>query len=179
MLILPFSSLTPIEMNAVVAAVAAVGIEVVGVDNNSDGRSCSLHKVCGHFVTVGDKLFCRWQVQQFHDRDEPEACVQVFKMAADGGVGCHVGYLPLRLVMTSRDSDGIEDLGMSYNGKWMTVVHDLRISDNTAERSRSKHNYGIVLCQQILDDPRFVGVDPFETRVNLSDDDGSTDEDDE
>jgi hypothetical protein len=64
-------------------------------------------------------LFCKWAVQKF-DSDLPESCVQVFKLAADGHVGCHVGYLPRHLVGASRNKeDGHKDGGKSYDGVWL------------------------------------------------------------
>jgi hypothetical protein len=49
------------------------GIDVVGVDNGSHGRSCTQHPVCGHFVVVDDKLYCKWAVQCF-DEEKNSTC---------------------------------------------------------------------------------------------------------
>jgi hypothetical protein len=51
---------------------------------------CENHEVCGHFVKANDYLYCKWAVQKF-DSGEIESCVQVYKLAADDHVGCHVG----------------------------------------------------------------------------------------
>jgi hypothetical protein len=66
-----------------------------------------VHKdsVCGHFVLVDDILYCKWAVQTCDD-EPPEACVQVYKLAHDGHVGCHIGYLPQRVVNASQIRDG-------------------------------------------------------------------------
>lgn len=143
------------------------GIDVVGVDNGSHGRSCTQHSICGHFVVVDDKLYCKWAVQSFNDEiDAPEACVQVYKLAVDGNIGCHVGYLPRRLVKASRNKKGERDGGKSYEGTWLKVVKDLRLSENSSERSRSYRNCGILYCH-VANDTYLVGKDPFETTIQI------------
>jgi hypothetical protein len=77
------------------------GIDVVGVDNGSHGRHCENHSICGHFVKADDFLYCKWAVQKFDDT--PESCVQVYKLASDGHIGCHVGYLPRCIIKASRN----------------------------------------------------------------------------
>jgi hypothetical protein len=139
------------------------GMDVVGVDNGSHGRSCTQHAVCGHFVSKEDILYCNWAVQKF-DSDIPESCVQVFKLAMDGHVaGCHVGYLPRRVIKSSRSADDRrkKDGGKSHDGTWLKVVSDLRLSDNSAERSRSHRNFGILYCH-VLKDEYLLGKNPFE-----------------
>lgn len=147
-------------------------MDVVGVENGSDGRSCVQHSVCGHFVTKDDMLYCKWAIQTFEG--EAETCVQVFKLAADGQIGCHVGYLPRRLVKASRDEDGKKDGGKSYDGTWLKVVADLRLSDNSSERARSHRNCGIVYCH-VSNDPLFIGKNPFEAPIDLPNNDGNDD----
>jgi hypothetical protein len=105
-------------------------------------------------------------VQKF-DSGELESCVQVHKLAADGHICCHVGYLPRRLVKASRDKvDGEKDGGKRYDGMWLKVIQDLRLSDNSAERSRSHRNYGIVYCHFAKDD-WLLGKDPFEVAIKI------------
>lgn len=143
------------------------GIDVVGVDNGSHGRSCTQHPVCGHFVVVDDKLYCKWAVQCFDEEgDVPEACVQVHKLALDGYVGCHVGYLPRRLIKASRNQNGEKDGGKSYEGLWLTVSKDLRTSDNSSERSRSYRNCGILHCH-VANDSYLVGKNPFDNKIDI------------
>ena len=142
------------------------GIDVVGVENGSNGRNCTDHVVCGHFVQEGDKLYCKWAVQEVEE-GEKETCVQVYRLAGDGFVGCHIGYLPRRIIKSSVSpkGDNKKDGGQSYDGMWLNVATDLRLSASTAERSRSQRNCGILHCHIIKDNPRFVGVNPFETAV--------------
>lgn len=140
------------------------GIDVVGVENGSNGRNCEQHPICGHFVATYDYLYCKWAVQTIDGQDE--ACVQVFKLASDGFAGCHVGYLPRRLIKSSRDKEGKKDGGKAYDGVWLKVVSDLRLSANTSERSRSHRNCGLVHCH-VCDDSFLAGKNPFETKINI------------
>jgi hypothetical protein len=141
------------------------GVDVVGCDKESDGRSCTAHRVCGHFVKAGDKLYCKFEVQQFEDDNEGEACVQVHKLGAGGEISCHVGYLQRRIVKSSRDDLGNKDGGKSYDGMWLTAIADLRLSDSSVERARSTRNGGLFYCQVLQNDARFVGVNPFNTPI--------------
>jgi hypothetical protein len=38
-------------------------IDVLGVDSNTNGRSCCQHECCGHMVEKNDVLYCSWQLQ--------------------------------------------------------------------------------------------------------------------
>ena len=120
------------------------GVDVVGCDKHSNGRHCTAHSVCGHYVQVDDKLYCKWGVQR-PDTDEDdggndgnnvnnEACVEVHKLGTDGCITCHVGYLQRRIVKASRDATGNKDGGKTYDGMWLTVVTDLRLSDSAGDR---------------------------------------------
>ena len=40
-------------------------MDVIGVDNGDNGQSCRQHPVCGNFVIPGDKLYCKWAIQNF------------------------------------------------------------------------------------------------------------------
>jgi hypothetical protein len=107
------------------------GIDVIGVDNGSHGHSCTQHPICGNFVFVDNKLYCKWAVQSFDDECTPESCIQVYKLVADGHVGCHVGYLPRQLVRASRDKNGKKDRGKSSEGMWLKVIKDFQTSENS------------------------------------------------
>jgi hypothetical protein len=93
----------------------------------------------------------------------PESCIKVFKkLAMDGHVGCHVGYLPRRVIKSLRSEDDHRkrEGGKLHDGIWLKVVSDLQLSDNSAERSRSHHNFGILYCH-VLKDEYLLGKNPF------------------
>jgi hypothetical protein len=140
------------------------GVDVIGVDNGMNERNCTQHPICGHLVKEGDKLFCKWEVQKFEEDEEPQGCIQVFKVGLDGLATCHVGYLPKRLLK--------KEQGKVYHNAWLRVIQDYRLSDNSSERQRSHRNYGLLYCHVINNNPRYCGKNPFELPgVDLSDND--------
>ena len=153
------------------------GVDVVGCDRATNGRACTAHTVCGYYVKEGDKLYCKWGIQQVEDGVN-EACVEIHKLGANGQISCHVGYLQRRIVKSSRDEAGNKDSGRIFDGMWLTAIKDLRLSDSSVERARSTRNGGMVYCQEIQDDDRFVGINPFDTPIDWTEGD-QDDEDDE
>ena len=116
---------------------------------------CSLHSIgCGSAVIVGDKLVCKWEVQEIVE-GYPEEVVQVHKLSYNDGLPmCHVGYLPKRMFA-------------KHDPKWfdllfLRVVHDYRDSDSSHERSRSYCWHGLILCEIIKDNNRYNGRNPFD-----------------
>ena len=71
-------------------------VDVVGVSNNGNGRSCSIHGVCGDSVRLTDKLYCDWKIQYFPEKKQSEEVVRVLKINDNGLAVCHVGYIPTR-----------------------------------------------------------------------------------
>ena len=138
--------------------------DVVGVDNSSNGRNCERHCCCGHFIEVDDFLYCKWEAKEFDGKLQP--CIEVHSLNIDGFVGCHVGYLPRRVIKSSKGSDGKKDGGKKYNGMWLQVIEDLRLSDNYMIRNRSHRNHGIVHCH-VSSESFLMGKNPFEDCINL------------
>jgi hypothetical protein len=130
-------------------------VDIVGLDSESHGRSCTQHLCCGHSVKENDVLFCTWQIQLIENSTlgEPEEVVQVYKIAEDGLAYCHVGYLPKRLFRKYGPKQ--------FDKMFLRVLKDYRISDNSHERSRSHHFYGMALGKIIRDDLRFLGKNPL------------------
>jgi hypothetical protein len=134
-------------------------LDVVGIDSETHGRSCTAHLCCGHNVKVGDILFCSWQIQLIDDEDdlenaEPEEVIQVHKVDMDGHAYCHVGYLAKRVFRKYGPKQ--------FDKMFLRVKVDYRISDNSHERCRSHHYHGMALCSIIRDDNRFNGKNPLE-----------------
>ena len=156
------------------------GYDVVGLDNDENGCSCTAHPICGHWVNVGDILVCKWDVDVFRKDQAPEAVVKVFKVSLDDGlVACHVGYLPKRLL--KRDS------GKRFDGMVLEVIEDLRLSDSKLTRLRSHQNYGMVYCHDVSTHDSFIGKDPFKGeafdfekyKTNAQSDNAATDTEEE
>jgi hypothetical protein len=128
-------------------------VDIVGLDSESHGQSCTQHLCCGHSVKVNDVLFCTWQIQLIEEvrTGELEEVVQVYKVAEDGLAYCHVGYLPKRLFRKYGPKQ--------FDKIFVRVLKDYWISDNSHERSRSHHFYGMALASIIRDDIRYLGKD--------------------
>jgi hypothetical protein len=130
-------------------------VDIVGLDSESLGRSCTQHLCCGHSLKENDILFCTWQIQLIENSTlgEPEEVEQVYKVAEDGLAYCHVGYLPKRLFCKYGPKQ--------FDQLFVRVLKDYRISDNSHEQSRSHHFYGMALGKTIRDDLQFLGKNPL------------------
>jgi hypothetical protein len=42
-------------------------IDVLGVESNTNGRTCNQHACCGHHVGVNDVFYCSWELQTIDD----------------------------------------------------------------------------------------------------------------
>ena len=71
---------------AVIEDNTPIGIDVVGLDSDTNGRACTAHVVCGHFVKVDDILITKWAIMNIEGYDQIVA--QVHKIDADGFVRC-------------------------------------------------------------------------------------------
>ena len=66
-------------------------IEICGLQNSTNGRSCSIHNVCGLSVQVGDILRLRQSVADING--EPELAIKLVKIV-DGMEACTVAFIP-------------------------------------------------------------------------------------
>jgi hypothetical protein len=69
-----------------------VQLEVVGLNSSSNGRSCTVHSVCGCSVRVGDVLRLIGTTVTVDGR--LEGAVKLVKIVSDGVEGCVVAYIP-------------------------------------------------------------------------------------
>ena len=70
-------------------------LEIIGLDSNTNGRSCTAHDVCGEHVAVGDALCLVRCIIAHNDVDEVAIkCVKII----DGVDTCTVAYVP-RILM--------------------------------------------------------------------------------
>lgn len=67
------------------------------------------------------------------DRGHEESALGVF-LVSDGVDRCLIGFLPRQLI---RDSE-------KFNNRIAQVVANLEVSENNADRARSKRNKGVV-----------------------------------
>ena len=108
-------------------------IELVGLKNDANGRSCERHEVCGAVVMVGDVLRLKRAVVTIDGRIE-EALK--FVSIVSGREKCIVGYTNKSLVLNYQ----------SKANKFVSVIRLYKDSDNSMERRKSHQNLGMALC---------------------------------
>jgi len=86
--------------------------------------------------------------------DQKEACVQVYKVGSDSYAMCHMGYLQHCLLIR------IQDQGWGFDGTWLHVQCDLCLSKFQAEHKHLHRNKGIVLHQEIRNNPCYTCINP-------------------
>jgi hypothetical protein len=184
-------------------------LDVLGLDNETNGRLCEQHDCCGHHVRTSDVLYCSWQLQAvdrsgayipfslakpvepirpeknqkraakatgtvqpkkrninkpltddlFQDLDDEdndglEEVIKVYKVSKDGTAGCHVGYLPRRYFKKHG--------AKKFDHVFLRVVTNLCQSVNSLDIARSHRDHGVVVCQQIKNNPRYNGKKPLD-----------------
>jgi hypothetical protein len=131
---------------------ALLHMEVLGLESSDDGRNCTMHLCCGHYIRKNDKLVCESTLQVINS-NTPEPVVKVFSLNNDGLPQCHVGYIPkhyFRKFGTDR-----------FHLMYLRVKTDYRVSLNSMERHRSYYNHGMTLCEIIKDNKKYNGRDVF------------------
>ena len=111
---------------------AAMDIEIVGLSSNTNGRSCTLHAVCGDAVEVGDVLRLVPCVVTINH--ETEEAIKVVKVV-DGVDTCTVAFVP----RVQSSLPGVK--GHTY--KFVQVIELYSKSDSPYKRSKSQSNRGM------------------------------------
>ena len=68
-----------------------VDLEVVGINGNTNGRSCCMHECCG--ATLSENELLRLVKCVLTIKNKTEEAVKFVRVTADGD-GCTVGFLP-------------------------------------------------------------------------------------
>ena len=118
-----------------------VDFEIVGLSSFTNGRSCSLHAVCGVHVNPGDVLRLKKTQVTVNGESEPAiACVLV-----DRGVDtCTVAYVPRMMANQARVKEHINKFVMV-----MELYNDL---PSTYKRSKSHQNLGMASVTMLTED---------------------------
>ena len=107
-------------------------IEIVGLKNSSNGRSCGVHAICGEDVGPGDVL--RLVPCVIFVGDTPENAVKAVKVV-DGMDSCTVGFVPRAQAKLKKVRD--------HHNKFVTVKELYEDSGNSYKRSKDRSNYGM------------------------------------
>ena len=81
-----------------------VTVEVVGIESNTQGRSCEHHSTCGSLVEEDVVLRLR-KVQVIVDGSE-ETAIAAYDVVSDGIDSCRVGFLKKHRVKHWKRYDG-------------------------------------------------------------------------
>ena len=88
-----------------------VTLEIVGLESNTQGRSCDQHSCCGSLVTEDTVLRLR-KVQVIVDGKEERAIAAYH--VSDGVDGCRVGFLKRHLVKHWKMYEGVTTMMRLY-----------------------------------------------------------------
>jgi hypothetical protein len=81
-----------------------IDLEIVGLLSNSNGRSCSVHEICGEYVRVGDVLRLKKTVVTIQGKTEE--AIKLNKIT-DGVEGCTVAFIPRLMIDVPRVTKNI------------------------------------------------------------------------
>ena len=125
-------------------------LEIIGLESNTNCRSCTVHSVCGQAIAVGDVLRLVGCVVQIDNITEDAIkCVKVI----DGVDTCTVAFVPRVIARTRHVSQHLN--------KFIQVVKLYKDSPNSYKRSKLHQNKGIAACA-FLDDN--IGRDEQDTK---------------
>jgi len=129
-------------------------IDIVGIKENSSGRKCEWHEVCGDVLEM-DSIVRFHKVQLVEDNGTERPAIAVV-WVTDGVERCRVGFLPKCYLKKAP----------YFEGKLAQVTGFLHDSDNTTDRRRSHQCGGIARACLIGKD-----FTPQKTKRPLEDDD--------
>jgi hypothetical protein len=118
--------------------------EIVGLFEDSNGRSCERHRVCGDTVRVGDVLRMKKTIVEYNGKVS-EAIK--FVSIVNGCESCTVGFLSKYLVARAT-AEGCQDC-------FVKVIRLYATSENRIECRKSHNNRGMALCALI---PHIDGI---------------------
>ena len=131
-------------------------IDIVGIKENSSGRKCEWHEVCGDVLEM-DSIVRFHKVQLVEDNGTERSAIAAV-WVTDGVKRCRVGFLPKCYLKKAP----------YFEGKLAQVTGFLHDSDNATDRRRSHQCRGIARACLIGKDFTFT---PQKTKRPLEDDD--------
>ena len=112
-------------------------VKIVGVNSQTNGRSCEEHCICGE-VVIEDVVLHLRKVQVQMNQQEQSAIAAFW--VSDGIDHCHVGYLPKASVKNWKQYDGaLVQVIEVYSGD----------SDTPMKRQKFHRNHGLAMAVNI------------------------------
>ena len=116
-------------------------LEIVGLESDTNGRSCTVHETCGESVEVGDALRLVECVISHNGVNKIAVkCVKVM----DGQDTCTVAFLPRALASLPKVQQHLN--------KFVQVSELYNDSKNMYKRAKSQANHGMALVEMPLED---------------------------
>jgi hypothetical protein len=129
-------------------------VDIVGIEESSHGRSCSLHDVCGNRLSMDSVVRLR-KVQIINDYGREETAVAAY-WVTDGVDLCRVGFLPRQYI---KQAD-------KYDGKLAQITEFLSESESPYCRHLSHRNRGMCHAAIITGGPEFGEHTPTLKRIH-------------
>jgi hypothetical protein len=127
-----------LSCRAVVELLTGNVIDIVGITQNNQGRSCDQHYCCGTQIGVHSKVKFVKERLVYWNGGEKENVIAVY-CVGDGVVRCKVGFLPQNLAMR-----GAGD----YDGLYACVVKVYsEMSCNSTKRQKHYRNDGVAVAK--------------------------------
>jgi hypothetical protein len=121
-----------------------VVVDIVGIEESSRGRSCSLHDICGNRLSMDSVVRLR-KVQIINDYGREETAVAAY-WVTDGVDLCRVGFLPQQYIKQADNK---------YDGKLAQITKFLLESESPYCRHLSHRNHGMCHAAIITGGPEF------------------------
>jgi len=116
-------------------------LEIVGLEKDTNGRSCNVHDVCGEHVKAGDVLRLVQTVVTYDGRSE--MAVKCVKMV-DGVDTCTVAFVPRAMCQLPHVQAHLK--------KFVQVVELYSGHKNSYKRSKSHQNFGMASVELLTED---------------------------
>jgi hypothetical protein len=130
-------------------------IDICGIDMSDNGRHCSRHCCCGHYVKEGDLLLLKTVTEHLiidGIRDDyMRTMVKAYKINKKGILSCHIGYVTERTFWQVTQE--------AFDGKFVQVIMDYRKSSYEIDRHMSYKKHGLLRGRIIYDDDDLYGYD--------------------
>jgi hypothetical protein len=139
-----------------------ITVEIVGIEANTNGRSCDQHDVCGS--ALEDDVVVRLRKVQILNAEGREESAIAAYLVSDGIDQCRVGFLQRHLVRHAKSFDGVL--------AQVTEVYSAT-SESPAKRRKCLHNMGCCLAAVISAMPPLASssVNKIAMREDVSDED--------
>ena len=122
-------------------------VDIVGITQNNQGRSCDQHYCSGTQIGVHSKVKFVKERLAYRNQGEEEDVIAVY-CVGDGVVGCKVGFLPQHLATRGADD---------YDGLYAHVVEVYsEMSRNATKRQKYYHNDGVAVAKIMGDNAAFA-----------------------